>query len=92
MTHRRGRPHWITFAGKRQRLCQWSRELHKRQDIIRRRLVLGWSVRDALMRPVAAGGNHTKPPPSALHARKITAKGRTLTIAQWAASLGFPIR
>jgi hypothetical protein len=46
-----GRNHYVRFRGKRLTLVEWEIATGIRMELIRARLKLGWSVRDALTRP-----------------------------------------
>lgn len=42
----------ITYHGKTQTVAQWEHELHRRKGQISERLNMGWSVEDAIERPI----------------------------------------
>ena len=45
--------HWVTFKGETRSLAEWSRHLGIPYTALVTRIGLGWSVEDALTRPVA---------------------------------------
>lgn len=46
----------LTFRGRSQTVSQWAREVGLNRGTLNERLELGWSVSDALTRPVARRG------------------------------------
>ncbi len=67
----------LTFNGKTQNISQWATELNMNQLLIGKRLRRGWSVEDALTKPL---NSH--------HENLLTYNGKTMNITDWAKYTG----
>jgi hypothetical protein len=53
--------YYIEFEGKKQSISQWAKQLGVWKTTLRRRIILGWSAKDILTKPVdSRHGNFTK--------------------------------
>lgn len=68
------------YQGQAHTATEWARLKGLPDTIVRRRLLRGWSIRDALESPV--GTAHGK------RRRLLTARGKEMGLTEWAAELG----
>lgn len=70
--------HMLKYKGKTQSMQQWADELGLTESAISQRLRAGWSVNDALSKPLSKMNRYTE----------VTYKGQTKRLYEWAEELG----
>jgi len=73
----------LTYQGRRQSPADWARELGIDRQVIRERLKLGWSVEDALSKPLTPHGRR--------NVKLLTYNGETRSMTEWARELGIKL-
>ena len=68
----------LTAFGRTRTLARWATELNISYYVVARRLALGWTIDDALTKPVRTLRRN----------RRLTAFGRTHTLSEWAKEFG----
>lgn len=79
----------IEYKGVSKTLAQWAEELNLNAGALRRRLQLGWSVKDAFETPVASVQNQ-KPKPDPLEITPETTVIRVSGKTHWVEQVGIP--
>lgn len=71
---------FLEAFGRRQTGPQWAREFGIKYHTIRARIYAGWSIEDAISRPLVEAGQHK--------VTKLEARGKTKTVYEWAREVG----
>ena len=71
---------FLEAFGRRQTGPQWAREFGIKYHTIRARMRLGWSIEDAISRPLVEAGQHK--------VTKLVARGKIKTVYEWAREVG----
>jgi len=75
------RNRFVSFNGVTQCIAEWATQLGMPYKTLQNRLKRGWSVKDALTTPRVTSKDSRG-------ARKITFRGKTLCLAEWAREIG----